>query len=41
LINAIIDALSADGVTQIDMPATPEAVWQALSLARRRTVRGS
>ena len=34
LINAIIDALSADGVTQIDMPATPEAVWQALSLAK-------
>ena len=34
LINAIIDALSADGVTHIDMPATPESVWQALSLAK-------
>ena len=31
LINAIIDALSTDGVTHIDMPATPEAVWRALS----------
>lgn len=30
LINAIIDALSVDGVTHIDMPTTPEAVWQAL-----------
>ena len=34
LINAIIDALSVDGVTHIDMPATPESVWQALSKAR-------
>ncbi len=34
LINAIIDALSVDGVTHIDMPATPESVWQALSMAR-------
>ena len=31
LINAIIDALSVDGVTHIDMPATPEKVWQALT----------
>ena len=34
LINAIIDALSVDGVTHIDMPATPEAVWKALALAK-------
>jgi aerobic carbon-monoxide dehydrogenase large subunit len=33
LINAIIDALSADGVTAIDMPATPERVWRALAAA--------
>jgi aerobic carbon-monoxide dehydrogenase large subunit len=33
LINAIIDALSGDGVTHIDMPATPQAVWQALKKA--------
>ena len=30
LINAIIDALAPVGVTQIDMPATPEKVWKAL-----------
>ena len=34
LINAIIDALSPDGVTHIDMPATPERVWRALELAK-------
>ncbi len=31
LINAILDALSPDGVTAIDMPATPERVWRALA----------
>ena len=31
LINAILDALSGDGVTAIDMPATPERVWRALA----------
>ncbi len=34
VINAIIDALSADGVTHIDMPATPERVWRAMTLAK-------
>ena len=34
VINAIIDALSADGVTHIDMPATPERVWRAMALAK-------
>ena len=33
LINAILDALSGDGVTAIDMPATPERVWRALAAA--------
>jgi len=33
LINAIIDALADMGVTQIDMPATPEVVWRALAKA--------
>ena len=33
LINAIVDALSVDGVTAIDMPATPERVWRALRAA--------
>ncbi len=31
LINAILDALAPDGVDHIDMPATPERVWRALS----------
>ena len=34
VINAIIDALSVDGVTHIDMPATSEAVWTALRTAK-------
>jgi aerobic carbon-monoxide dehydrogenase large subunit len=34
IVNAIIDALSADGVTHIDMPATPEVIWKALALAK-------
>jgi carbon-monoxide dehydrogenase large subunit len=33
IINAIIDALSGDGVIHIDMPATPEVVWRALARA--------
>lgn len=31
VMNAVIDALAARGVTAIDMPATPEKVWQALN----------
>src|SRR6202034_4580390 len=34
VINAIVDALSVDGVTHIDMPATSEKVWQALVTAK-------
>lgn len=34
MINAIVDALAEDGVTHVDMPATPERVWQALESAR-------
>jgi carbon-monoxide dehydrogenase large subunit len=30
VINAVIDALSPYGITDIDMPASPERVWQAL-----------
>jgi carbon-monoxide dehydrogenase large subunit len=33
VINATIDALAEDGVTHIDMPATPESVWRALKAA--------
>jgi carbon-monoxide dehydrogenase large subunit len=34
VINAIIDALRPDGVTHIDMPATPENVWNTLETAK-------
>jgi len=30
VINAIVDALSEFGVTHIEMPATPERVWQSI-----------
>ena len=31
--NAVVDALSPFGVTDIEMPATPERVWRALEEA--------
>lgn len=31
VINAVLDALAADGVQTIDMPLTPMAVWRALN----------
>lgn len=34
VISAIVDALSDYGVTHIDMPATPERVWNAINEAR-------
>ncbi|MDO9713272.1 xanthine dehydrogenase family protein molybdopterin-binding subunit [Paracraurococcus lichenis] len=34
VVNALVDALSVFGVTHIDMPATPERVWQAIADAR-------
>ena len=34
VINAILDALAADGVRAIDMPATSERVWRALHGAK-------
>ncbi len=33
VINAVVDALSAVGVTDIAMPATPETVWNAIQSA--------
>jgi carbon-monoxide dehydrogenase large subunit len=35
VMNAVCNALAADGVTDIDMPATPERVWRALEEAKR------
>jgi aerobic carbon-monoxide dehydrogenase large subunit len=34
VINAVIDALSHEGITHIDMPASPMRVWQTLQEAR-------
>jgi carbon-monoxide dehydrogenase large subunit len=34
VVNAIVDALSDLGVRHIEMPATPERVWQAIRAAR-------
>jgi carbon-monoxide dehydrogenase large subunit len=34
IIHAILDALDACGVTDIDMPATPQCVWQAIQDAK-------
>jgi aerobic carbon-monoxide dehydrogenase large subunit len=34
--NAVVDALSELGVRHIEMPATPERVWQAIRAARAR-----
>ena len=35
IINAVVDALADLGVTHIDMPASPERVWQAIQEAQR------
>jgi carbon-monoxide dehydrogenase large subunit len=37
--NAVVDALSALGVTDIQIPATPERVWRALEEARLKEAR--
>ncbi|MGH9211951.1 MAG: xanthine dehydrogenase family protein molybdopterin-binding subunit [Acidimicrobiales bacterium] len=34
VVNAIVDALSPFGITDIEMPATPERVWKAIQEAR-------
>jgi carbon-monoxide dehydrogenase large subunit len=34
VVNAIVDALKVEGITTIDMPATPERVWEAIQQAR-------
>jgi aerobic carbon-monoxide dehydrogenase large subunit len=36
VMSALLDALAPAGVTAIDMPATPQAVWRALQAARRQ-----
>jgi carbon-monoxide dehydrogenase large subunit len=34
IMNAVVDALSAFGITHIDMPASPARVWQAIQDAK-------
>jgi carbon-monoxide dehydrogenase large subunit len=35
VMNAVVDALAEDGITDISMPATPERVWRALKEVER------
>jgi carbon-monoxide dehydrogenase large subunit len=34
VISAVLDALAPLGVTHIDMPATPQRIWQAIRAAK-------
>ena len=36
-VNAVLDALAGRGVRHLDLPLTPERVWQAIEHARRMT----
>ena len=36
LVNAVVDALAELGITHLDMPLTPERVWQAIHSAEHR-----
>ena len=36
IVNAVIDALSEYGITDIDMPLTPERVWRAIQDAKTK-----
>ena len=35
VINAVVDALSGLGVRHVEMPATPERIWQAIAAAKK------
>jgi aerobic carbon-monoxide dehydrogenase large subunit len=35
VVNAVVDALAEFGVTHIEMPVTPEKIWQAIQTARK------
>ena len=34
VMNAVVDALSGYGIRHLNMPATPERVWQAIQAAK-------
>jgi carbon-monoxide dehydrogenase large subunit len=40
LMNAVMDALSDLGIEHMDMPATPQRVWNAIRDARQRSTGG-
>jgi carbon-monoxide dehydrogenase large subunit len=33
--NALVDALSEYGITHVDMPATPQKVWDLIQAAKK------
>jgi carbon-monoxide dehydrogenase large subunit len=33
IVNAVVDALAPFGITHLDMPTTPERIWQVLNAA--------
>jgi len=33
--NAVVDALSEYGIRHIDMPATPQRIWDAIQASRQ------
>jgi CO/xanthine dehydrogenase Mo-binding subunit len=35
VINAVVDALSPYGITHLDMPATPQRIWDAIRASRQ------
>ena len=39
VINAVVDALSEFGVKHIEMPATPERIWQAIRSAQKQSLK--
>lgn len=41
VVNAVIDAMAHLGVTEIEMPATPERVWRSLRAAAHGTTEGA
>ena len=34
IVNAVVDALANDGINHIDMPATPQSIWQTIQNAQ-------
>jgi len=36
VVNAVLDALTPLGITHLDMPLTPQRIWQAIQTAKTR-----